>query len=302
MVEEVVRAVAQVHVGDDAVDRVEAVVVGEVQVVAPPLLGLRAAGAVHELVEVGAVLGQFRGEMLLPGLGAVGVAVGEAAFSQKRAVGVLHHHVEAPEVAVVLALGAGLVRAADDAPVDPVGVGAGHAREVIRAEGNGLVHAGHAAIDLHPRAGAAAQVQVVPRPDVRLAPVVLRGELMRAREVNAPLGLAADVGAGLAAILELHVVEDLAIADEGAKEPALVVAAVPLAALHVVVPREEVIDRERGEKGGGELERRSLAGLRRAGPRGHAVVAEPCKVRAFVVGVGQADAGAGGLCEENAVA
>ena len=142
-----------------------------------------------------------------------------------------------------------------------MGRGTGHAGEVIRAERNGLVHARHAAIDLHPRAGAAAQVQVVPRVDVGLAPVVLRRELVGAREVNAPLGLAADVGAGLAAVLKLHVVEDLAVADERAEEPALVVAAVPLAVLDVIVPREEVIDRERGQEVSGVLDWWSFAGL-----------------------------------------
>ena len=286
-VEEVVAAVAQVHVGHDAVDRMKAVVVRQVQMLAPPRFELRRTRAVHEAVEVCAVARHAVADVFLAGLGTERVAVGQAAFLQERAVGILHDKIETPEIAVVLRLLARFLRAADHAPVDPVRVRAGHARELIRAEGNRLIHSRHATIHLHPRTRAAAQVQVIPRPRVILAPVILRVELVRVREVNAPLCLTAHVSARLPAVLILDVVEHLAVAHERAEQPPLVIAAVPLAALHVIVPRDQVIHRQRREKLRRKRLRRRLARLARARPRWHAVVAEPREVRRRIIRVRQ---------------
>ena len=290
VVEVVVRAGAEVDVGDEAVDGVEAEVGLDVHILAPPILGFAVRAAAKLVPFAPCVAGVAAGDVLDAVLVGDGDSVGPAVVFEPRAVGVFDGLVEAPKVAVVLGL-ALLFLGGDDAEVDGLAVGCGEAGELVGAEGNRFVEPGHAAVFLHPRGGAAVHGKAVPALLAEAPPLVAHGHFVGGEELEAPLVFPALVGAGAAAIMECDVVVHMAVVDECAGEAAVVEAAIILAVADVFDVRDEGENGERLLQFAAEDDGRRFAGLRCAGPVGRAIPDEVGEIRAWVVGVGQAHAG-----------
>lgn len=186
---------------------------------------------------------------------AVDVAIGQIVFAEEIAVLILDHEVEAPEIGVEL-IGGAFRRRIYDAEMDPERVGAGNASELVGAIGEGFIHAGHAAIDLGPGAGAGVEIEAVPLELVRLVPEIFSGERFGGIELEAPFVFAGDVGASLAAVVESDVVVDVAVVDERTEKGAAIGIGIPLAVADVGAVGDEVIC----GKSGKEIGRESLLG------------------------------------------
>ena len=290
VVKEMVFVRSHIHVADEAVQRVKAVVGGQVQIRAPPVFIRPAPRLIHETVHVAVAFVLPGGLVLFVGAAghAVDVSIGEIALVEKGAIGIFDQRVKPPEVARVLIFGR-LLRAVDDAELHVTALRAGHARDFVRAKRKRLVEPGHASIALHPRTRARVHRERIHRARFLVVGLFRDHELPRRVELEAPFVFSADVRAALPAIGKSDVVIDFPIGHERAGEVLFVRVGVPLAFLHIVARGEQRHRRQSGEKGGGKNQRHALARRAgKAGPLGKSREAEVGKVGTGVVGVGHA--------------
>ncbi len=136
---------AEIHVCEQAIHRLETEEIRQVEVLAPPRLGLFLADSVQERVPIGVIRDGVPREMFSSALGGVDVSIGESLLFEPVAVHVLNGEVESAHVACEWVVGIGLDGVGDDAPMDPVGVGGGGSCELVGSEGEGFVEAADAA-------------------------------------------------------------------------------------------------------------------------------------------------------------
>ena len=104
----------------------------------------------------------FVGSAGAPAFDFINVAIGEASFVEEGSIGLFDGEVESPKVTPVLITGSGLGGFVDDTEVKVVGIGAGHAGELVGPVGKGFIKSAHAAIDSCPRTCAGIEGESVP--------------------------------------------------------------------------------------------------------------------------------------------
>src|SRR5947199_472050 len=151
--------------------------------------------------------------------------------------------------------------------MDPVRIGARHAGKLVDAERDRLIHSGHAAINLSPRARAGVQVESSPRVPVSPAPEIARLKFLGPIEPETPLVFSRQVGAGLTAIVKLDVVINASVVNQRSEKRLSIRSGVPLASLDVASSCDEMIHRQCREKLSRKCEWRGRTGFARPGPR-----------------------------------
>ena len=164
MVTNMIPTITQVDVTDNAVDAAKCVVRWHVQVLPPPVQGLRTVVVVAEAVPVRrrARLGRpLITTVALIALNLVDIPIRQSALGEEPAIGVLDVEVKPPKVARILcvpASGGCLLGIIDHSKMNKVRVRRQPAGERIEFEADRLLHAGHATVDRHPRGSASVQV------------------------------------------------------------------------------------------------------------------------------------------------
>ena len=164
MVTNMIPTITQVDVTDNAVDAAKCVVRWHVQVLPPPVQGLRTVVVVAEAVPVRrrARLGRpLITTVALIALNLVDIPIRQSVLGEEPAIGVLDVEVKPPKVARILcvpASGGCLLGIIDHSKMNKVRVRRQPAGERIEFEADRLLHAGHATVDRHPRGSASVQV------------------------------------------------------------------------------------------------------------------------------------------------
>ena len=164
VVANMVPAITQVDIADNTVDAAKRVVRRQMKIFPPPVDGLRSVVIVAEAVPV-----RWRTRLCWPlvaavalvALDLVNIPIRQSSLGQKTAVGVFDVKVQPPQVAGVLcvsATGRCLLGIVDHPKMNEVRIRCQPTGEPIEFETDRLLHAGHAAIDRHPRGGASVQV------------------------------------------------------------------------------------------------------------------------------------------------
>lgn len=193
------------------------------------------------------------GQMFPAALNAVDVTVGQAALAQERAVHVLDGEVKPAQIAGVLIGERAFVRGIDHAELNPMTVGRGHAGQLKCAKGKRFVQPRDAGVNRQVGRGeSGVEIEAVPGVRVAAAVLIARGEFMGAVELEAPLVLAGNVAAALAAIVKLDVIVDPSVVNQRPVKQPAVRTAVPLAARGVLGAGQQMIGRHRAQKFCGE--------------------------------------------------
>ncbi len=127
-------------------------------------------------------------------------------------------------------------------------IGARHAGKLVDAERDRLIHSGHAAINLSPRARAGIQVESSPRVPISPAPEIARLKFLGPIKSETPLVFSRQVGAGLTAIVKLDVVINASVVNQRSEKRLSIRSGVPLAPLDIAGACDQMIYRQAGEK------------------------------------------------------